>query len=188
MNPDEMKFVKQGLNKFAKAVVLQSKGNLKGGSALAKSIKEKIKVSKNSIEIDFLMKEYGLYQDKGVKGAINPYKGKDGAKPYEKGKKYRFGTKTGKKGGLTKGILKWVKARRFQFREKKQNGKKGTFMSYENTAFLITRSIWSKGIKPSLFFTKPFEKEFKKLPKQIAEDFALDVKALFKFSTKKISK
>ena len=179
MNPKEMKFVKQGLNKFAKAVVLQSKRNLKSDSALAKSIKEKIKVSKNSIEIDFLMKEYGLYQDKGVKGAINPYKGKDGAKPYEKGKKYRFGTKTGKKGGLTKGILKWVKARRFQFREKKQN---------ENTAFLITRSIWSKGIKPSLFFTKPFEKEFKKLPKQIAKDFALDVKDLFEFTTKNISK
>ena len=188
MNPDQMKFVKQGLNKFAKAVVLQSKGNLKSGSALAKSIKQKIKVSKNSFEIDFLMKEYGLYQDKGVKGAINPYQGKDGAKPYEKGKKYRFGTKTGKKGGLTKGILKWVKDRRFQFREKKAKGKLGTFMSYETTAFLITRSIWSKGIKPSLFFTKPFEKEFKKLPKQLSKDFALDIKDLFKFSTKNISK
>ena len=37
-----------------------------------------------------------------------------------------------------------------------------------------------KGIKPSLFFTKPFEKAFKNLPKELVESFALDVEQLIK--------
>jgi hypothetical protein len=35
-------------------------------------------------------------------------------------------------------------------------------MSYEQTGYLISRSIFQKGIKPSLFFTKPFEAGYKK--------------------------
>jgi hypothetical protein len=130
------------------------------------------------------MEEYGLYQDKGVKGAINPYTGTDGAKPYEKGKKYKFGTGTGKKGGLRKSILKWVEGKRFQFREKKKNGQLGRFMSYESTAFMISRSIWSKGIKPTLFFTKPFKKHYKNLPKNIGNNFKKDLAQMLKSNKK----
>lgn len=177
MNPKEMKFVKQGLNKFAKAVVLQSKRNLKSDSALAKSIKEKIKVSKNSVEIDFLMNKYGLYQDKGVKGAKSSYAGiqKTDGRYF----KYR------KKMPPIKALSVWAKSKNIRLRDEKGRFQKG---NYKTIGFLIARSIYKKGIKPSLFFTKPFEKEFKKLPKQIAKDFALDVKDLFEFTTKNISK
>ena len=51
-------------------------------------------------------------------------------------------------------------------------------MSYKSTAFLITRSIYNKGIKPSLFFTKPFEKAFKNLNKDLVEAYKLDVEKL----------
>jgi len=58
-------------------------------------------------------------------------------------------------------------------------------MSYQNTAFLITRSIYHKGIKPSLFFTKPFEKAFNNLPKELEKTFALDIEDFFEYSLKK---
>jgi hypothetical protein len=48
-------------------------------------------------------------------------------------------------------------------------------MSYQSTAFLITRSIYNKGIKPSMFFTKPFEKAFKGLNEELIKAYALDV-------------
>ena len=86
----------------------------------------------------------------------------------------------GKKGGLTLGIQRWVKARRFQFRDKKS----GKFMSYDSTAFLITRSIYSKGTKPSLFFTKPFQKYFEKLPQELIVKYGLDAEELFKYTIK----
>ena len=56
-------------------------------------------------------------------------------------------------------------------------------MSYENTAFLITRSIYHKGIKPSRFFSKPFDEAFKELPDEILEAYGQD---LNKFLIKEI--
>ena len=57
-------------------------------------------------------------------------------------------------------------------------------MSYNSTAFLISRSIWNKGLKPSLFFTKPFEKAFKTLPDKILKAYGLDVEEFLKFTIK----
>ena len=52
-------------------------------------------------------------------------------------------------------------------------------MSYEQTSRTIIRSIWRRGIKPSMFFTRPFEKYYKKLPKTVTEKYALDMVNLF---------
>ena len=40
------------------------------------------------------------------------------------------------------------------------------------------------GIKPSLFFTKPFEAAFKKLPDELVEKYGLDMEELFEDITK----
>ena len=109
--------------------------------------------------------EYGWYQDRGVKG-VSSGKSLSG---------YRFGSGTGETGGLTRGINKWVKQKRIQFRDKET----GKFMSYEQTSRTIIRSIWRRGIKPSMFFTRPFEKYYKKLPKTVTEKYALDMVNLF---------
>ena len=70
----DLKNVKSVLNAFGKTVVLNSKNNLKSKGNLEKSITfSEVEANKNSIAIQFIMEEYGLYQDKGVKGAINPY-------------------------------------------------------------------------------------------------------------------
>lgn len=167
--------VKDELNRFAKYVISQSRANLTRGDKnvskeLWNSLQGNVKVSKNSFELTFLMEDYGVFQDKGVKGKKSSLKAPNSP--------FRFGSGRGKKGGLTNGIDKWVRRRRFQFRDKKT----GKFMSYQTTAFLITRSIYNKGIKPSLFFTKPFEKAFKNLDKELIDAYKLDVENLIKNS------
>ncbi|QGG54159.1 hypothetical protein [Lysinibacillus pakistanensis] len=84
------------------------------------------------------------------------------------------------KGGLTKGIDKWVRRKGIQFRDRKT----GQYMSYNSTAFLITRSIYNKGIALSLFFTKPFENAFKRLPNEVVEKFGLEVDELIQHALK----
>jgi len=167
--------VEKELKNFAKYVVTKARINLRGSDKnssgkLAKSLDSNVKVSKNSFELSFLMEEYGVFQDKGVRGKSSSAKAPNSP--------FKFGSGTGKKGGLSEGINKWVKRKRFQFRDKKS----GRFLSYDSTAFLISRSIYQKGIAPSLFFTKPFEKAFKGLNKDLVEAYKLDVEALIKNS------
>jgi hypothetical protein len=163
-------YVQIELDKFKKYVIQQSRSNLtKGGKNVEKRLYNSIGgesiSSKNSMRLAFEMEDYGTFQDLGVKGKRSSAKAPNSP--------YKFGSGTGKKGGLTEGINKWVRARRFQFRDKK-----GRFTSFESTAFLITRSIYNKGIKPSFFFTKPFEKAFERLPDDIIEAYGLDVESL----------
>ncbi len=96
---------------------------------------------------------------------------------------FRFGTGTGKKGGLTEAMQRYVKRRKIQFRDKKT----GKFLSYKSTAFLISRSIYQKGIKPSLFFTKPFVAAFKRLPDELLQAYSIGLEKDLIKSTQKIS-
>ena len=167
--------VEKELKNFAKYVVTKARVNLRGSDKnssgkLAKSLDSDVKVSKNSFQLAFLMEDYGVFQDKGVRGKSSSAKAPNSP--------FKFGSGTGRKGGLSEGINKWVKRKRFQFRDKKS----GRFLSYDSTAFLISRSIYHKGIAPSLFFTKPFEKAFKGLNKDLVEAYKLDVEALMKNS------
>jgi hypothetical protein len=57
-------------------------------------------------------------------------------------------------------------------------------MSFKQMAFIIGRSIHSKGIKTSNFLTSPFNDEFKKLPKELIEAYGLDMRDLLKTSLK----
>lgn len=163
--------VQEAIDKFRKYVVQQSRSNLtkqkkNASKSLYNSIKGVSKVNPNSISLYFEMEEHGIYQDKGVKGKTSSTKAPNSP--------FKFGSGTGKKGGLTEGIQKWVKQKRFQFRDNQ-----GRFMSYNSTAFLITRSIYNKGLKPSMFFTKPFEKAFDRLPDELVEAYGLDIEKLY---------
>ena len=163
--------VEKELKNFAKYVVTKSRMNLRSSDKnssgdLSRSLDSDVKVSKNSFQLAFMMEDYGVFQDKGVRGKSSSAKAPNSP--------FKFGTGTGRKGGLSEGINKWVKRKRFQFRDKKS----GRFLSYDSTAFLISRSIYQKGIAPSLFFTKPFEKAFKNLNKDLIEAYKLDVEQL----------
>lgn len=163
--------VDDALKRFGRVVVKESKTALtKQGRNVSKelynSIKSSSKVSKNSFELSFFMADHGKFLDKGVKGKSKSIKAPNSP--------FKFGSGTGKKGGLTEGINEWVKKRRFQFRDRKT----GKFMSYENTAFLISRSIYLTGTEPTNFFSKPFNAAFKNLPDQVIKAYGLDVDKL----------
>ena len=157
---------KQALQIFAKNVVKFSRSNLTRqkknvSKELYDSIQYDLNVSKNSFSLSFSMEDYGVFQDKGVSG---------------KEKKYNteFGFKS--KMPPREPILKWIKARNLNLRDEQGRFKKG---GQKTLAYLIQRSIYNKGIKPSLFFTKPFEAAFKRLPADLVETFALDIENQF---------
>ncbi len=167
----------QVLTDFSKYVVKQSRTNLtKGGRNVSKQLYDSIgydvKVSKNSFELGFKMQDYGQFQDQGVRG-----KSSSSRAPRSP---FKFGTGSGAKGGLTNGIDTWVKRKRIQFK----NRKSGKFMSYENTAFLIRNSIYNKGLKPTMFFSKPFEAGFINLPDDVIQAYGLDVENFLKYTLK----
>jgi hypothetical protein len=170
------------LDDFKDKVVSEAKSNLTGRGntgRLKDSIKGYVKESKNSIQITFEMEDYGTFYDKGVKGANSSSRGnKQNQSPYQ------FGTNSsliGKaKGGMSGIMAKWAKSKGMQWKDKET----GKFMSHKSMGYIIARSIYSKGLKPSLFFTKPFEKYFKKLPKELTEKFGLDFEKLFTQITK----
>jgi hypothetical protein len=168
---------------FRDYVIKESKDNLKrtghnNTSALANSIKGEIVTEDGFSIVGFTMANYGAFVDKGVKGKTSSNKAPNSP--------FKFGSGTGRKGGLTQGILKWVKQKGFQFRSK-QEGSKGRFLSYQSTAYLITRSIFHKGIKPSLFFTKPFEAGYKKyIDVDLIKAFGQDIETMVDYNLKDI--
>ena len=164
--------VKDSLNKFAKYVVQQSRTNLtKGKKNVSKSLYDSIgydlTVSPNSFSLSFIMDEYGMYQDKGVSGTE---------------KKYNTPFKYTNKMPPIKPLADWAKFKNIRLRDAKGKFAKG---NYKTIGFLISRSIYRKGIKPSLFFTKPFERSFKNLPDEVVKAFALEIENLLDFTTNK---
>jgi hypothetical protein len=161
--------VRKELEKFKNAVIKESRNNLKNMrkdtfGKLSKSLRGQVKVSKNSFEFDFMMEEYGIYQDKGVSGIK---------------KKYNTPHKYTNKMPPTKALDKWIVKKGIAPRDDK-----GKFLSREGLKFAIARKIYINGIKPSLFFTKPFEKYYKRLPNQLITKYGLDLDKFIEFSLK----
>jgi hypothetical protein len=170
--------VEKVITRFRDYVIQQSRNNLtrtkhNNTSSLYKSLNGEVVTEKNFTIVGFQMNDYGTFVDLGVKGKTSSNKAPNSP--------YKFGSGSGQKGGLTKGINKWVKQKGFQFRDKKT----GRFLSYESTAYLITRSIFHKGIKPSLFFTKPFEAGYKKyIEVDLIKAFGQDVETIVDYNLK----
>lgn len=173
----ETPYVESTLDAFKKYVIQQSRSNLSKqdrnvSKLLYNSLGGEVKVMPRSFELSFQMEEYGQYLDKGVKGKFSSAKAPNSP--------FKFGSGTGKKGGLSQGIENWVTKRRFQFKDRET----GKFLSFKQTAALITRSIYLKGTKPTEFFSRPFELAFKRLPDDIIEAYGLDVENFLKYTIK----
>jgi hypothetical protein len=152
------------LDRFIKHVVSQAKKNLtttgkNASKKLYNSIKGEAKAFPNSIGIYFDMEEYGFFQDKGVSGV---------KKKYDTPFSYKS------KMPPPKAFDKWTIRKGIAPR-----GAGGKFQSRKGLNFAIARSIFEKGIKPSLFFTKPFEAAFKNLPDDLIESYGFEVEDLF---------
>lgn len=159
------------LEKFRDYVIQQSQNNLsrlgKGGGKLYDSIEGRVKANQNSFEMEFSMEDYGIFQDKGVSG---------------KRKKYNTEFSYKDKMPPPRAFDKWIVKKGLSPR------KQGKFASRKSLQFMIARGVYMNGIKPSLFFTKPFEKAYKKLPDTLVEAFGLDAIKLFNESIYLIGK
>lgn len=154
---------KKILDRFRLHVVKEARKNLtnkqkNASKGLYNSIAGNVKAMPNSISIEFVMQQYGAFQDQGVSGT---------QKKYDTPFSYKS------KMPPSQPFEKWAKQKGI-----KPRGKDGRFISYKSLGFLISRSIFRKGIKPSLFFTKPFEAAFNNLPEDTVKAFALDVEEL----------
>ena len=163
-----LKNVQAELNTFAKYVISQSRANLtrskkNSSKKLYNSLDYDLNVSKNSFGLEFLMEDYGIFQDVGVSGKKKKYN-----------TPYSYTTKMPPPSKLDKWIVKKGLA---------PKDKDGKFIKRKSLQFMIARSIFNNGIKPSLFFTKPFKKAFSNLDKDIVKAFALDVEELIKNTT-----
>lgn len=154
---------KEALDDFKKYVIQQARTNLTKGKKnvdkkLYDSLQGFLDESPAGFRLYFEMEDYGMFQDKGVSGK---------KKKYDTPFNY-----TNKKPPIGP-LAKWAKKKNIRLRDEQGRFKKG---SYNTIGFLISRSIFEKGIKPSLFFTKPFERAIKRLPEDLAEAFGDDIK------------
>jgi len=153
----------KALQKFRDLVVTEAKANLRSqgkdsSGKLSNSIEGTVKEMPNSIMLQFGMLPYGNFQDKGVSGTKKKYD-----------TPYSYTTKMPPPNKLDKWIVRKGIAPR---------SKTGKFQSRKGIQFAIARSIFYNGIKPSLFFTKPFEKAYKTLPDVLIDKYGLDAEQL----------
>ena len=152
------------LDEFRKYVIQQARTNLtktkkNSSKKLYNSINGISKVNPNSISLYFEMFDYGVFQDKGVSGVKKKYN-----------TPYTYKTKM----PPTKALDKWIVRKGIAPRDEK-----GKLMNRQSLKFAIARNIFINGIKPSLFFTKPFEKAYKQLPDELIKAYGLDITKIF---------
>ena len=166
----DLKNLETELNNFGKYVVQQSRSNLtkkkhNATKELYNSIGYFVDKTAQGYKLSFQMEDYGMFQDRGVKGVKSNYiANKNTPFSYKQnsnliGLEYHTGV-----------FSKFAKRMGMQPRNKK-----GQFGSYESMGYILARSIKNKGIKASMFFTKPFEQAFKRLPEDLAETLAKDI-------------
>jgi hypothetical protein len=163
--------VKQELERFKDKVIAESKKELarqgkKSSGRLFNSIDGELEVYKtNNFWLSFTLGDYGEFVDKGVSGTRKKYK-----------TPFSYTTKMPPPSKLDKWIV----------RKGMGKDEKGRFVSRKSLQFLIARSIFRNGLKPSLFFTKPFNKEFKKVSDDIVEAFGLEIDDFLAYTLNKL--
>ena len=162
--------VEDELNAFRKHVITEARKNLtrnkkNASKTLYNDMSSFLKVSKNSFELGFEMPIYGQFQDQGVSG---------------KKKKYDTPFSYKSKQPPSDVFEAWIKRKGIKGRDKR-----GRFITNKSLSYLIARSVFNNGIKPSLFFTRPFELAYKRLGNDIIEAFGLDIDEFLKYTLKK---
>ena len=133
----------EALEKYAKYVIQQSRANLtrkgqKASGKLYQSLGYKIQGSK----VKFEGEDYGVYQDQGVRGAKSTYS-ESSKSPF------RYTSKI----PPSRVFDKWTVKKGIAPRDEQ-----GRFINRKSLNYLIARSIYKKGIRATMFFTKPFER------------------------------
>lgn len=136
---------KQALEKYAKYVIKQSRANLtRKGNVSTGKLKQSLDYQIQGSKVKFESLEYGTYLDKGVRGAESYY-----ADQATSGSPFKYTNKM----PPPKAFDKWSIRKGIAPRDKE-----GKFIDRKSLNYLIARSIYKKGIRATMFFTKPFER------------------------------
>ncbi len=150
---------RKALEKYANYVIRQSRSNLtKKKNNASKQLYNSLEYRIKGDKVSFLSEDYGTFIDKGVKGAKSTYP-ESSASPFKYTNK-QPPSKAFDKWSIRKGIA--------------PRDKQGRFVSRQSLNFLIARSIKNKGIRATLFFTKPFERGLDLYGDEIVEGFLND--------------
>jgi len=160
--------VKQSLETFSKRVISRSRANLTRQKKnvtkdLYNSLDYQLNVSANSFSLSFYMEDYADFQDKGVSGTERKYNTPYSYKSNSNLLGFELATGT---------FARWAKFRGIRFRSLGGQFAKGDFKTI-GVAIAIAKK--RKGIRPTHFFTKPFEAAFKDLPSEVVDAFGLDL-------------
>jgi len=157
----QLKETREALNKFGKFVIQQARTRLTKGKKnvskkLYNSLDYKINATEDSISVIFEMEDYGKFQDQGVSGT-----------------KQKYNTPFSYKSKMppSKAFSQFVVRKNI----KGSRDEKGRFVKRKTLQYLIARSIFTRGIKPSMFLTKPFNQAFDKLPPELQDKFGIDL-------------
>ena len=158
----QLKETRETLNKFAKYVIQQARTNLTKGKKnvtkeLYNSLDYNININPNNVNVIFEMEDYGIFQDLGVSGTKKKYN-----------TPYSYTTKM----PPPKAFSQWVVRKGLKGTRDKKTGR---FLSRKSLQYAVARNIFKYGIKPSMFFTKPFERAFKNLPSELQDSFGIDI-------------
>jgi hypothetical protein len=162
------------LNQFGLNVISEARSKAPSTSgALADSLNYEIEISEDEFKVTFLSEPYGKFQDQGVQGA-DPSKIKGGFQKAPESP-FKFGSGTGS-GSLRGGIDRWVVRKGLDG----VRDAEGRFISRKSMVYLISRSIYFTGLRPTLFFTQPFEKFNRRLIRGLERSLADDYETEFK--------
>ena len=172
----QLKETREALNRFGKFVIQQARSRLTKGikrgnkrfsqndtKKLYNSLEYKPFIEGGSVGVYFYMEQYGKFQDQGVKGAKSNYIENKNS-PFS----YRSNMPNPE---IFEG---YIKRKGIKGRDKKT----GRFITNKSLQYLIARSVFQKGIKASMFFTKPFNQAYEKLPEELQENFVKDIQKI----------
>ena len=160
--------VENTLTTFAQRVKKQARTNLTKGRKnatkdLYNSVDYDLEVHKNSYSLSFYMEDYADFVDQGVSGTERKY-----STPYSyKSNSNLLGFEL-----ATGTFAKWAKLRGVRFRSAGGQFAKGGF---KTIGIAIALAKKKKGMKPTHFFSRPLENEFRKLPPDLLDAFGLDI-------------
>ena len=158
----QLKNTRETLREFGKYVIQQARSELTRKKKIASgklydNMDFAIEKMRDGLRFIFTMEDYATFVDKGVSG---------------KEKKYNTPFAYTNKKPPMKPISEWAKIKKFRFRDEKGRYQKG---NYRSIGFVLQNHIYKKGLKPSLFFTRPFERAFDRLGDDLMKAFNKDI-------------
>lgn len=160
-------------------VISKAKANLNKNSSsgnLANSLTSKIEdKASNNPKLAFYAEDYGKFVDEGVQGNDPQAMPQGSLSRYNKApmSPYRFGSGNySGSGGLRSAIDKWVVQKGIP----NVRDEKGRFIKRKSMVYLISRSIWNTGVKPTYFFTNALDSEIKGINRKLTFAYLKDLR------------